>query len=126
MEKCYCYDEEKRLACRTPMMEPIYKTVTRCNGTRERDECSCGGDETKCDFYPEVREKALKKQEPKFGDWISVNDRLPTEDVRVLVYVNTDRSYTNIDTDRMLYGKWVRWYADVTHWMHLPKPPKGE
>ena len=29
-----------------------------CHGTRECDMCNCGGDPTKCDFYPEVREKA--------------------------------------------------------------------
>lgn len=30
----------------------------RCVGTREVDSCFCGGDESKCDFYPEVREKS--------------------------------------------------------------------
>lgn len=37
-----------------------YHTETgapRCWGTREKDECSCGGDRARCDFYPEVREK---------------------------------------------------------------------
>jgi hypothetical protein len=56
--------------------------------------------------------------------WINVEDRLPDEDVRVLVYLNSDRSYTKIDTDRNLEGKWVRWGADVTHWMYLPESPK--
>lgn len=32
-----------------------------CNGTRERDVCSCGGDERYCSFYPEKRKKALMK-----------------------------------------------------------------
>lgn len=32
----------------------------RCNGTKEQDICSCHGDRTLCDFYPEVREKAIK------------------------------------------------------------------
>lgn len=26
-----------------------------CNGTRERDSCTCGGEKAKCDFYPEMR-----------------------------------------------------------------------
>ena len=30
----------------------------RCRGTREKDWCSCGGDESKCDFYGHVRERA--------------------------------------------------------------------
>lgn len=46
-KKCSCYCQET-------------KTQSRCNGTRERDICSCGGDESKCDFYPEKREKAAK------------------------------------------------------------------
>ena len=27
----------------------------RCYGTKEAEYCSCGGDESKCDFYPEKR-----------------------------------------------------------------------
>ena len=64
-EKCDCYCEEK-----TPklvnillgMPKMIDVTVCKCNGTRERDECSCGGDRTKCDFYPEVRKKAKRNK----------------------------------------------------------------
>ena len=58
------------------------------------------------------------------SNWISVEDRLPQEDVRVLVAIKSDRSYTEIDTDRIINGKWVRWFKDVTHWMALPEPPK--
>lgn len=29
--------------------------VGYCNGTMECDECCCGGDSKKCDFYPEKR-----------------------------------------------------------------------
>ncbi len=60
------------------------------------------------------------------NQWISVEDRLPEEDTRVFVYLVSERSYTEIDTDRMACGKWVRWGSDVTHWMPLPEPPKGE
>ena len=28
-----------------------------CYGTKEMEECSCGGDESKCDFYPEKRKQ---------------------------------------------------------------------
>ena len=35
----------------------------RCFGTKERDICNCHGDRTLCDFYPEVREKAIKEYE---------------------------------------------------------------
>lgn len=41
--------------------EEIKKEVGVCFGTKECEECSCGGDRTKCDFYPEVRLKAVKE-----------------------------------------------------------------
>jgi len=59
-------------------------------------------------------------------EWISVEDRLPENDNRVLVYMHENRmSYTKIDTDRIVSGKWVRWGDTVTHWMPLPDAPKG-
>lgn len=61
------------------------------------------------------------------NEWISVNDRLPVECTRVLVYMNLrPGAYTLCDTDRLVNGRWVRWGDYVTHWMPLPEPPKGE
>ena len=61
MEKCDCYQELYEISGWLGPYEQIRKLRKRCNGTRERDECSCGGDRTKCDFYPDVREKAKKE-----------------------------------------------------------------
>lgn len=61
--------------------------------------------------------------------WISVDERLPEDaDERVLVYIVSERSYTELDTDRFVGVRWVRWGDEVTHWMPLPEPPetKGE
>lgn len=33
--------------------------IGECWGTRERDQCVCGGDPLKCDFYPEKKLKAV-------------------------------------------------------------------
>lgn len=64
--------------------------------------------------------KGYRKQE-----WISVEERLPETDTRVLVYMHENRmSYTKIDTDRIVARKWVRWGDLVTHWMPLPEAPK--
>ena len=38
-----------------------YSGESRCLGTKEVETCSCGGDESKCDFYPEKRKEAEKK-----------------------------------------------------------------
>lgn len=60
MRKCDNYIEDRQLVDYTPLMKPLYKTVSLCFGTKERYRCSCGGDRTKCDFYPEIREEAKK------------------------------------------------------------------
>lgn len=58
MSKCDCYTTIERLNYTPFYTQAYYKEVGICNGTKEREECSCGGDKTKCDFYPEVRDKA--------------------------------------------------------------------
>ena len=60
MNMCDCYCEEKYVAGWFRPDTPVLVKKSVCNGTRERDECSCGGDRTKCDFYPEVREKTIE------------------------------------------------------------------
>lgn len=47
---CKCYRAEKNFLGK----------VGVCWGTAERDACSCGGDKSKCDFYPSVREENRK------------------------------------------------------------------
>ena len=66
MEKnCDCYRvESKKKYVHHPITgQPIVRNVTVgvCWGTKEIDECNCDGNRTKCDFYPEVREKAKKE-----------------------------------------------------------------
>lgn len=58
--------------------------------------------------------------------WINVKNELPKNNERVLVALSQDiaMTYTNIDTDRIENGKWVRWNKRVTHWMPLPELPE--
>lgn len=56
------------------------------------------------------------------SEWISVKDRLPNENTRVLVYAKQG-SYMNLRTDYICNGRWF-FSMMVTHWMPLPKPPK--
>ena len=65
MNKCDYYDEQTKIIGWLGPDEVIRKTVCVCNGTREQDVCSCGGDRTKCDFYPEVRQKENKPMKAK-------------------------------------------------------------
>ena len=50
MVDCSCYHDEKNFLGKRGV----------CWGTKEREACSCGGDASKCDFYPEKRK--LKKK----------------------------------------------------------------
>ena len=54
MGQCNCYNVR---------IDRIYGNEMKygvCLGTKEVDRCNCGGDESKCDFYPEKRKKAEK------------------------------------------------------------------
>lgn len=61
--KCECYHAIERIRnIYNPLTGgtmPHRMTVCECWGTKEKDECKCGGDKSKCDFYPK------EKEEPK-------------------------------------------------------------
>ena len=64
--------------------------------------------------------------------WISVKDRLPENDQWVLCFVK-DKSFGTFRVFQWNYIDWQwndgnEWYDeyDITHWMPLPKQPKGE
>ena len=40
-----------------------------CWGTKDMEVCTCGGDKTKCDFYPDVKLKAQKEKIESSLDW---------------------------------------------------------
>lgn len=63
MKKCECYHENVRKVPQYDAFTGLYRgsfdeKYAVCWGTKECEECSCGGDKTKCSFYPEVRKKA--------------------------------------------------------------------
>ena len=65
-------------------------------------------------------------------EWISVKDRLPEADVAVLgrcFYHESWRTLVCYMSKRNA-GEWytntVGQWVQVTHWMPLPEPPKGE
>ena len=77
--------------------------------------------------------------EARVPKWISVKDRLPEDDVDVIVYaVSNNGGYTIVITfhTHKLYGLNIEGWAPpwqyftssytITHWMPLPEPPKEE
>ena len=60
-------------------------------------------------------------------EWISLKDRLPEDQEEVLVCTRSKNGIRNIDMGYMAFDRFIhRGYAEVTHWMPLPHPPKEE
>lgn len=60
-------------------------------------------------------------------EWISVKDKMPEEDVDVLVRIDPSNSDQEIFVTSLFCGRFYNWYdqeVNVTHWMPLPNPPK--
>lgn len=69
--------------------------------------------------------------------WIPVTERLPDDDIYVLVIVS-GKPCKNVtlhnavelaeyDPEGWILEMWPDWMdADVTHWMPLPEPPEGD
>ena len=65
-----------------------YSGESRCLGTKEVDRCNCGGDESKCDFYPEKR-KAAEKMLNTAEMWLKAQ-----EDGKIYECINGDIAYS--------------------------------
>lgn len=70
-----------------------------------------------------VYKKGYRKQE-----WISVEDRLPEDEIPVLVFTAKGKYYVGYYYKAVTSPTFTGFYADscrrdVTHWMPLPEPP---
>ena len=65
MSKCDCYHEQiinnpPKSIIKNNQFHSTHGniiTISKCWGTKECEECTCGGDTSKCDFYPEKRKE---------------------------------------------------------------------
>lgn len=81
MSKCECYEEKEVLDYYSLNFDR--RLIGICNDT---EECHCGGNPVKCDFYPKVREKAEQssqkyrdKKELEFYRWWVTEHNLNVE-----------------------------------------------
>lgn len=76
------------------------------------------------DCFPERFADYLIAHGVTVQEWISVDDRLPEQGEKAIC----------IDADGdMMIGKYTEWgwmfpcyFEELTHWMPVPEPPKGE
>ena len=72
--------------------------------------------------------RAQQEQESKpLNGWSSVKDRLPEDQVEVLVLTRSKKGMRNVDKGYWSIDHFVhRGCAQVTHWMPLPELPERE
>lgn len=60
-------------------------------------------------------------------EWISVTDKIPPDQEEVLVLTQSRNGVRNVDKGYWAIDHFIhRGRSEVTHWMPLPPPPKGE
>ncbi len=56
--------------------------------------------------------------------WVSVDEKLPPVEIDVLVWDKFNIYISNrLDEEGIVWDESQQILDDVTHWMHLPKPP---
>ena len=100
-----------------------YYGESRCLGTKEVDRCNCGGDESKCDFYPEKR-KASEKKMNTAEMWLKAKEDGKTYIVKqqTLCYskqrglfhaTNCHSNFNNFTLDKFLSLEWTEMQEEI-------------
>ena len=100
-----------------------YYGESRCLGTKEVETCSCGGDESKCDFYPEKRKAAEKKMNTA-EMWLKAQEDGKTYIVKqqTLCYskqrglfhaTNCRSNFNNFTLDKFLSLEWTEMQEEI-------------
>ena len=100
-----------------------YYGESRCLGTKEVETCSCKGDESKCDFYPEKR-KAAEKTLNTAEMWLKAQKDGKTYIVKqqTLCYskqrglfhaTNCHSNFNNFTLDKFLSLEWTEMQEEI-------------
>lgn len=66
MNKCKCYQKQRYIRGWKDSSTPIFgREIGICLGTKEKEQCLCNGDESECDFYDYIKERARVNKEKK-------------------------------------------------------------
>ena len=100
-----------------------YYGESRCLGTKEVETCSCDGDESKCDFYPEKRKVAQKtlntaemwlKAQKDGKTYIVKQQTLCYSKQRGLFYAtNCHSNFNNFTLDKFLSLEWTEMREEI-------------
>ena len=105
--------------------------IIRCRMAPKINGCPMTEDWQKTIEVCEIAIAAIREQEER--RWIPVTERLPQNYISVLVYLPGERPHPTVH--EAYIGGDGEWHSsvvygveneDVTHWMQLPEPPKGE
>lgn len=125
MGQCKCYEARLEPIETNSIFRHIYGV---CLGTKEIDRCNCGGDESKCDFYPEKRKAAQKtlntaemwlKAQEDGKTYIVKQQTLCYSKQRGLFYSTDLTSYNNLSNfnnftvDRFLSLEWQEMQEEI-------------
>jgi len=86
MTICDCYRAERNYA----------GDIGICYGTKECEACGCGGDQSKCDFYQYLRDRAKQPEPPR---------TYTAEEVLDCITLVLDSTYECKLCHRMIYPK---------------------
>ena len=117
MSQCNCYNVR---------IDRIYGNEVKygvCLGTKEVDRCDCGGDESKCDFYPEKRKAAQKtlntaemwlKAQKDGKTYIIKQQTLCYSKQRGLFHAtNCHSNFNNFTLDKFLSLEWTEMQEEI-------------
>lgn len=123
MKNCKCWEKEEVIMGYYHDY-PMKKVKQICNGTREREECSCDGDESKCNFYPEKRKESKSMntaemfvQSQKDGKFYKCKSNyMVYQKDKGLINNNFDRygELYGLDFDNLMELNWEVWENAMT------------